>query len=96
MHYLWDTCMHIACLYLILSVRVFYYCNFINFNQTNLQLCDGMALTCLHVAFPTQEEEGDSFRSRQTHYERAWIFRKWYDFDVKYPFKKWYYSTCIL
>ena len=37
--------------------------------------------------FPSQDEDS-SFRSRQTHYERAWIFRKWYDFDVKYPFIK--------
>ncbi|KAM7446140.1 sodium:proton antiporter [Porites harrisoni] len=29
-------------------------------------------------------DDNDSLRSRQAHYERAWIFRKWYDFDVKY------------
>ncbi|XP_078379522.1 sodium/hydrogen exchanger 6-like isoform X2 [Oculina patagonica] len=29
-------------------------------------------------------DEDDSLRSRQSHFERAWIFRKWYDFDVKY------------
>ncbi|CAH3030276.1 unnamed protein product [Porites evermanni] len=26
-------------------------------------------------------DDDDSLRSRQAHYERAWIFRKWYDFD---------------
>ncbi|XP_068733044.1 sodium/hydrogen exchanger 6-like isoform X1 [Montipora capricornis] len=29
-------------------------------------------------------EEDDSLRSRQVHYERAWLFRIWYDFDVKF------------
>ncbi|XP_015762942.1 PREDICTED: sodium/hydrogen exchanger 7-like isoform X1 [Acropora digitifera] len=28
--------------------------------------------------------EDNSLRSGQVHYERAWIFRKWYDFDVKF------------
>jgi len=31
----------------------------------------------------TSDEDG-TLRSRQSHYERAWIFRKWYDFDVKF------------
>ncbi|XP_022801110.1 sodium/hydrogen exchanger 9-like isoform X2 [Stylophora pistillata] len=47
----------------------------------------------IRVGVDPEEEEKQStyvsngdenLRSAQTHYERAWIFRKWYDFDVKY------------
>ncbi|CAH3157764.1 unnamed protein product [Pocillopora meandrina] len=41
---------------------------------------------------PEEEDKGSTYvseiddnrRSAQSHYERAWIFRMWYDFDVKY------------
>ena len=42
--------------------------------------------------------EGDNSRgSAQAHDEGAWIFRKWYEIDVKYPFvKEFHYLRCIL
>ena len=33
----------------------------------------------------SQEDDAEN-TERQQYYERAWLFRIWYDFDKKYPF----------
>ena len=44
-------------------------------------------VTVLFLSLAYMKDEDGTLRSSQSHYERAWIFRKWYDFDVKYPFE---------
>ena len=52
-----------------------------------------------HSVFYVQiiQEADHNLRSAENHYDRAWIFTMWHDFDVKYPFvKELHYLRCII